>query len=244
MELHEIRYVLAVGAARNFTRAAERCNVTQPALTRAIQKIEAELGGPLFSRERGKVRLTELGRLLLPHFEEVMLRTRAAQYAAARFLRLDGAPLRVGVMCTVGPMRFAGLLGRFREEHPGVEMTLTEGVPARLSAALLEGELDLAIMAMADGFDDALRAEPLYTEHLGVACAASHPFAGRNQVAMREMDGQSYLQRINCEYRDRVRETLEACGVRIERSYRSEREDWSRPWSPAAWACASRRSTR
>ncbi|MGG5822562.1 LysR family transcriptional regulator [Falsiroseomonas sp. HW251] len=226
MELHEIRYALAVGETRNFTRAAERCHVTQPALTRAIQKIEAELGGLLFSRERGNVHPTELGRLLLPHFAEVMERTRTAREAALRFLSLDDAPLRIGVMCTIGPMRFVGFLSCFRAAHPGVELALTEGTPARLTQTLLAGELDVAILASPDGFDDPLRAEPLYAERFGIACGAMHPFARRNQVAMRELDGEFYLQRVNCEYRDTLREALEASGARIERCCRSERDDW------------------
>ena len=71
MELHEIRYFLALSKTLNFTKAAEICNVSQPALTRAIQKMEDELGGLLFSRERNNTHLTELGRLLEPHLTEV-----------------------------------------------------------------------------------------------------------------------------------------------------------------------------
>ena len=83
MEIHEVRYFLAVCDTLNFTKAAEQCNVTQPALTRAIQKLEGELGGLLFSRERGNTHLTELGRLMQPHLEEVMARTAAAKEQAA-----------------------------------------------------------------------------------------------------------------------------------------------------------------
>lgn len=226
MELHEIRYALAVAETRNFTRAADRCNVSQPALTRAIQKIEGELGGLLFARERGNVHPTELGRLLLPHFAEVLERTRGAKEMAKRFLRLEDAPLRIGVMCTVGPMRFIGFLAGFRAAHPGIELTLSEGVPGRLLQALLAGEFDAAILASPGGFDDPLRAERLYDERFGIACGPAHRFARRNHVAMRELDGEFYLQRINCEHRDLLSETLEASGARIERCYRSEREDW------------------
>jgi len=226
MELHEIRYFLAVCKTLNFTRAADMCNVSQPALTRAIQKMEAELGGLLFSRERANTHLTELGRLMLPHLEEVMARTQAAKESASRFLRLESAHLRLGVMCTIGPMRFVGFLNRFRTDHPGVELTLTESVPSRLSEALLQGEIDVALMANPDGFDERLRAEPLYTERFMVACSVGHPFARRNAVTMRDLDGQIYLQRINCEFRDVLRESCEANGARIDRSYRSEREEW------------------
>jgi LysR family transcriptional regulator, hydrogen peroxide-inducible genes activator len=226
VEIHEVRYFLAACDTLNFTKAAERCNVTQPALTRAIQKLEGELGGLLFSRERGNTHLTELGRLMQPHLEEVMARTAAAKEQAGRFLRLESAHLRLGVMCTIGPMRFVGFLNRFRADHPGIELTLTENVPARLSEALLQGELEVAVMAKADGFDERLRAEPLYSERFVVACSVGHRFARRNAVAMREMDGETYLQRINCEFRDVLGEECEACGASIVRSYRSEREDW------------------
>jgi DNA-binding transcriptional LysR family regulator len=226
MEIHEIRYFLAVCRTLNFTRAAEQCHVTQPALTRAIQKLEDELGGLLFSRERGNTHLTELGRLMQPHLEEVMTSTAAAKEQATRFLRLESAHLRLGVMCTIGPLRFVGFLNRFRADHPGVELTMTECVPARLSEALLQGELDVAVMAKADGFDARLRSELLYPERFVVACGAGHRFARRNAVAMQDMDGEIYLQRINCEFNDVLREGCEARGASLVQSYRSEREDW------------------
>ncbi len=226
MEIHEIRYFLAVCQTLNFTRAAELCNVSQPALTRAIQKIEGELGGLLFSRERGNTHLTELGRLMQPHLEEVIARTRAAKESATRFLRLESANLRLGVMCTVGPLRFVGFLNRFRADHPGIEVMLSEGVPDKLADSLLQGEMDVAIMARAQGFDERLKAELLYEERFVVACSVGHPFARRNAIRMKEMDGQIYLSRINCEFADHLREQCEACGAKVVRSYRSEREDW------------------
>jgi len=64
--MQQVRYFLAVAGTLDFARAAERCNVSQPSLTRAIQSLEAELGGPLFHRERGNTHLTELGRIIQP----------------------------------------------------------------------------------------------------------------------------------------------------------------------------------
>jgi DNA-binding transcriptional LysR family regulator len=226
MELHEIRYVLALARTLNFTRAAEACHVTQPALTRAVAKLEAELGGPLFARERGRTHLTELGRLMLPHFEEVASSTAAARATASRFLKLESAGLRLGVMCTIGPMRFIGFLNRFRAEHPGIALSLVERATAQLKAALLAGELDLAVMACPDGFAAPLRAEPLYEERFMVACAVGHPFARRNALAWTDMHGQDYLQRMNCEFNDALGEIGARHGVRVHESFRSEREDW------------------
>lgn len=226
MELHEIRYFLAVSRTSNFTRAAEQCNVTQPALTRAIQKMEEELGGLLFSRERGNIHLTELGRLVEPQFAEMVARAQEARATAQRFLRLEGAQLTLGVMCTIGPLRFVRFLQDFRARHPGIDISLVEGVPDRLMEKLTAGEIDLAVMARPDGFPDPLRATLLYTERFVVACDPAHDFARQNAVRIAGMGGQTYLQRINCEFRDHLRGLLHEKGVDVVRSYRSEREDW------------------
>ena len=69
MEMQQVRYFVALAQTLNFTRAAEQCNVSQPALTRAIQQLEHELGGPLFHRERGNTHLSELGRMMLPYLQ-------------------------------------------------------------------------------------------------------------------------------------------------------------------------------
>jgi len=226
MELTEIRYFLALCRTLNFTRAAEQCRVTQPALTRAIQKMEEELGGLLFSRERGNTHLTELGRLLEPQFAAMTEHAEAAKQLAVRFLRLEGAQMTVGVMCTIGPLRFVGFLDRFRAAHPGVDITLVDAVPAQLTERLLGGEIDIAVMARPEGFEAPLQPQPLYTERFVIACAMTHRFAERNIVGMADLEGEIYLQRINCEFRDCLAERLAACGTSIARSYRSEREDW------------------
>jgi LysR family hydrogen peroxide-inducible transcriptional activator len=104
MELHQIRYFLALGETLNFTKAAEVCHITQPALTRAIRNMEEELGGLLFSRERNNTHLTELGRLIEPHLAEIMARAGEAKQTAARFIKLEKAQLSLGVMCTISPL--------------------------------------------------------------------------------------------------------------------------------------------
>ncbi|MEO0912383.1 MAG: LysR family transcriptional regulator, partial [Pseudomonadota bacterium] len=79
MELHQLRYFLAVAETLNFTRAAEECGVSQPSLTRAIQKLEAEMGGPLFRREGRRTHLTELGRTVFPRFQQAVSLTELAR---------------------------------------------------------------------------------------------------------------------------------------------------------------------
>ena len=124
MEFRQLEYFLAVADQLNFTRAAERCHVTQPALTRAIQKLEEEMGGLLFRRERSLTHLTDLGQLMRPHLEQVLKEAEAARSTAQSFLKLNEAPLNLGIMCTIGPLRFVGFLNRFRTETPGIELAM------------------------------------------------------------------------------------------------------------------------
>ncbi len=226
MEMHQIRYFLAVAQELNFTRAAERCNVTQPALTRAIQKLEEELGGLLFRRERNLTHLTDLGHLMRPHLEQVLRETEAAKTTAGSFLRLSEAPLNLGIMCTIGPLRFIGFLNRFRTDNPGIELTLMEATPARLSALLTSGQLDVAVMAQPESFDERLVVLPLYRERFMVAFPPGHRFESRNALTVEDIAGESYLSRINCEYSDKLSSICSERDVDIHVTYRSEREDW------------------
>ncbi|GJD89322.1 MULTISPECIES: LysR family transcriptional regulator [Methylobacterium] len=226
MELHEIRYFLAVGETRNFTKAADACHVTQPALTRAIRKLEDELGGMLVSRERGNIHLTDLGRLLEPSLRAMMVQAGEAKRTAESFLRLKGAPIRLGVMCTVGPVRFTGFLNEFRVSHPGIELTLIEGMSSELKELLRSGDLDVAVISDPEGFEPPLHASVLYQEPFILACGPTHAFAARTAITLEDLEGEIYLQRIHCEYRDRLAQMLAERGVTIRRAHRSEREDW------------------
>ena len=98
MDIHHIRYFLAVCETRNFTRAAEKCNVTQPALSRAIQQLEDEVGGLLFRRERNLTHITDLGNLLRPRFQQVLGRL----VSAAQMERINAA---LAPLCQAVPMR-------------------------------------------------------------------------------------------------------------------------------------------
>ncbi len=226
MEMQEIRYFLAMSRTLNFTKAAEECHVSQPALTRAIRKMEDELGGLLFSREPNNTHMTELGRLIEPHLTEIMAQAGEAKQTATRFLKLEGASLSVGVMCTVAPVQFVSFLGRFRADNPGIEITLLEGMPDQLCDLLAKGELDVALMARPDGFPAPLQASKLYWERFVLACSAGHRFAMENEIRMADLDGEFYLPRINCEFYDVLDDLCREHGAKLVKSYQSEREDW------------------
>ncbi|HEU0223138.1 MAG TPA: LysR family transcriptional regulator, partial [Paracoccaceae bacterium] len=226
MEIHEIRYFLALSETLNFTRAAEQCNVTQPALTRAIKGLEAKLGGQLLHRERGNTHLTELGRLMKPYFGELLAKHEAARRRAEDFLRQGASTIRVGLMCTIGPTRLIELFRAFCRNHLGAELTLRDGAAGEIEAALERGDLDVAIYCRPEAPRATLHVLPLYTERFVVAVGPGHRLAGLSEVGFGQLDGLSYLSRANCEYDGTIGRICEAAGVKPRITYQSERDDW------------------
>ncbi|MSP66576.1 MAG: LysR family transcriptional regulator [Alphaproteobacteria bacterium] len=148
MEMHQIRYFLALCETRNFTKAADRCNVTQPALTRAIQGLEHEFRGSLFDRDRGCVRLTPLGNLVRQHLAQVDVHTTAARAAAKRFQAGAGGVLRLGVSTLVGGEGLAGLLAGFVRDHADAQFELRERSQGEVFQGLADGDHELGLVSL------------------------------------------------------------------------------------------------
>lgn len=226
MDTHHIRYFLAVCETLNFTRAAQKCDVTQPALSRAIQQLEDEMGGPLFRRERNLTHLTDLALLLRPRLQEIADGLGTARREAQRFLTMDDANVTLGIMCTVGPRRFTGLLANFQASESDVSLHLVEGVPQMLAERLEQGEIDIAIMASPEGFPETLESTPLYREQFFIAFPAGHRFSEMAEVPVAAVDGENYLDRVNCEYTHEIDDVMQDRGCSVKVVHQSEREDW------------------
>jgi DNA-binding transcriptional LysR family regulator len=226
MEMHQVRYFIAATKSLSFTRAAEQCHVSQPALTAALKKLEADLGGPFFHREHNRLRLTELGRRMEPLLTEMLERADAARSAAESLRLLRQSPIRVGVMPTLGPVRLARFLSDFERAHPGIEVAIREGRPAELTAALEADESDAAILNPLDVPAEACRIESLYTERYVVLLPPGHPLRERAALSLRDLSRQPYVDRLACEMRERVVAACGSLGVELYARYRSEREDW------------------
>ena len=136
MEMHQIRYFLAVCGKLNFTRAAEECNVTQPSLTRAIKNLEAELGGELFRRERLRTHLTELGRATRPFLQQSLDNAMAAKAQAESYGRGETAPLRLGISATIEIRILLPALRELVRVMPGLKLHLYAGRQAKSCSSL------------------------------------------------------------------------------------------------------------
>ena len=193
MDLTQIRYFLALAQTLNFTRAAERCNVTQPALTRSIQRLEDELGGPLLLRERNLTQLTELGRTMLPLLERTFAAAEAVRSEAASLRRRDSFPLRIG-LCSLVPAAVLGpVLKELAARFPALELTLAHGTAPRLSEMLLQGELDSALLPEQEVEADRLNRWPLFQDELVVLAAPDHAFAGLETVPLEALCRETVL---------------------------------------------------
>lgn len=226
MEMHQVRYFLAVCETLNFTRAAERCNVSQPSLTRAIQGLEEELGGALFRRERGRTHLSDLGETVRPYLQDVFDQAEAAKQRAKGLKTLAEGQIQLGIMCTLGPGRLVPLLDGFRRRNPGIALHVSDAVGTLLQQQLLDGKLDVAILGLPGGVDERLHSRPLFSERILVAMAPGHPFAQRNAIRLLDLDGQAYVNRINCEYIDYLAGLLRDRDMATRKVYRSDRDDW------------------
>lgn len=238
MEIHQIRYFLAVCETLNFTRAAERCNVSQPALTRAIKALEDELGGELLRRERNLTHLTELGRLVHAPLGRVLAETERTKKEAEAFLKLDDTPLKLGMMCTVGPAKLTGILEHLHKAFPGIQIHLIEDTPEGLVQSLMRGDVELAVLTTPDPKPERLDIVPLYRERFVLAFPPGHRFEKQNAVKIEDMDGENYLLRVECELKDMIKEMRVARGVTLHVRFKSQREDWIQSMVLAGLGCA------
>jgi DNA-binding transcriptional LysR family regulator len=160
VELHQIKYFLALARSLNFTRAAEQCNVTQPALTKAVQKLEQELGGVLIHRERQLTQLTDLGKLVLPTLERAYTAAESVRSLAGEFKRKEIAPLKVALASGVSAAIIEAPLVEIARFMPGLQVELIEAEPQDTVDMLLNGDVSAAIAG-----DDGLGELPVRIDH-------------------------------------------------------------------------------
>lgn len=226
MEMQQVRYFVALAQTLNFTRAAEQCNVSQPALTRAIQQLEHELGGPLFHRERNNTHLSELGRMMLPYLETVEASTQAAKQAARSSRKLQNITLTIGAMCTIGPKLVSDLMVRFQTAHPDMELKVADGEAHAMIAALECGDLEISIIGVPEELPDSLHQVPVFQERFVVVLPPNHRLVAQDVVRVTDLDGEPYVARSNCEVFKMVTDDFMTRGVTTRKVFSSPRDDW------------------
>lgn len=208
MTLNELRYIVAVAQELSFGRAAAKCFVSQPALSVAIQKLEDELGAPLFERGKSEVTVTPVGERIVEQAQRVLEEVaRIREIAQSGRNQLVG-PLKLGVIYTVAPYLLPDLIPALHARAPEMPLDLEENLTEVLEAELKSGRLDAAIVALPFA-PPGVATLFLYEEPFQVVVPAEHKWARRKSVHPDELSGEhAILLNVGHCFRDQV---LDAC---------------------------------
>jgi LysR family hydrogen peroxide-inducible transcriptional activator len=206
--LNELRYIVAVAQERSFGRAAAKCFVSQPALSVAIQKLEDELGAPLFERGKSEVTVTPVGERIVEQAQRVLEEAaRIREIAQAGRNQLVG-PLRLGVIYTVAPYLLPDLIPALHDRAPQMPLELEENLTEHLEVALKTGRIDAAIVALPFAPPGVVTSY-LYEEPFQVVVPQDHKWAKRKAVRPDELaDERTILLNVGHCFRDQV---LDSC---------------------------------
>jgi DNA-binding transcriptional LysR family regulator len=193
MDLRQLSYFVAVAEEGQFTRAAIRVSVAQPAVSAQIRRLERELGEPLFHRDQRAVSLTRAGEALLPHARAALAAAERGRDTIASLRGVLHGRLRVGV---AGPVdhRFAEALGDFHRAHPAVEIAVTQQHNEPLLAAVANGDIDAAIVGLgAQPLPPRVRTRVVATEPLVLAVGRADPLSSRTTVTLAQLREQPMI---------------------------------------------------
>jgi LysR family hydrogen peroxide-inducible transcriptional activator len=192
MEMHQLRYVVAVARTGNFSRAAEQCHVAQPSLSQQVQKLEDELGERLFDRLKREAKLTTHGEVFLRRAVKILEEVDAAKREASDAQELSRGTVTVGVLPTIAPYLLPDVLVAFTEKFPGVEIVVQEDTTARLLKLAHAYEIDFAL-ASHPIQDERLEVRELFAEELRLALPPGHPLTRKRKVTTTDLDGERLI---------------------------------------------------
>ncbi len=224
MEMQQIRYFLALSQTLNFTRAATECNVTQPALTRAIQALEAELGGDLIRREGKQSHLTELGRRMLPLMQQCFDAALSAKSLAKAVQSNDVAPLSIGISNSINIELLVSPFSELFRAYPGAQLKIRRGGPREIVTLLKDGEAELGVAGPLGDTWERLEAWTMFEEEIELVVNAGHRLGSRNEASVEatQLQGEPMLSRVEWETAEELKQSLEAKGLAPDSAHQVE----------------------
>ncbi|MBX9813766.1 MAG: hypothetical protein A4S12_00005 [Proteobacteria bacterium SG_bin5] len=228
MEMQQVRYFLAVAETLNFTRAAELCQVSQPALTRGIKLLEAELGDELIRREGRLTHLTELGARLLPMLRQCYESAVSAKAIAAAVTAGEATTLRLAIARVLDLELIMPMLRELRRVYPGLRLKLRRAAPEEIATMLKRGIADLAICTALDDGWERFDAKPIFTEGFDLLFPTDHPLAdesGALPLAEAVRRGEAFVLHRGAELAAGAVTALAAAGVDSGRAHEVDQCD-------------------
>jgi LysR family hydrogen peroxide-inducible transcriptional activator len=180
LNIRDLQYLVAVHDLNNFSKAAERCFVSQPTLSGQLKKLEEELGSPLMERSTRQVLFTDLGEKVVQQARGVLLSIEHMRELARQSDDIMSGDLHIGLIPTVGPFLLPIIMPALGEKFPKLNLFLYELQTDRLIEKLLKGELDAAVLAKLD-WDHPVRELALYSESMNLAVSDQDPLAGSSK---------------------------------------------------------------
>jgi DNA-binding transcriptional LysR family regulator len=209
MEMHQVRYFLAVARELNFTRAAESCNVAQPSLTRAIKQLEEEFGGELFRRERNLSHLTELGQRMQPMLQQCYDSALTAKSLAQSIKKGAIAPLPIALSTTVNIMLLISFLTELVRVMPGLELRFYRGANVEVAEFLKRGDAEVAVAGPLEAAWDRLDSWLLFSEPYRLVVGKEHRLASARQpIELAELRNERMLCRNYCDNKAELNDFL------------------------------------
>ncbi len=192
MEVHQLRYAVAIARTGNFSRAAAECHVSQPSLSQQVRKLEDELGERLFERDQKRTRLTASGERFIARATRILDELAEAEREARDTKEVARGEVSVGVLPTIAPYFLPAIISSFTQRYPGVQIVIHEETTANLAALIASYEIDLAIASLPLD-DDAFHLAPLFTEELLLAVAPSHPLAFKESISAADLESATFV---------------------------------------------------
>jgi LysR family hydrogen peroxide-inducible transcriptional activator len=192
MELHQLRYLVAVSRTGSFSRAAAHCHVAQPSLSQQIQKLEEELGEPLFRRSSKGALLTPAGEVLVARAGRILREVEDARGEIRDSSEGLRGSISIGVIPTIAPYFLPPVLECFARAYPDVELVIHEDTTAQLELKVAQMEIDLAVASLPlDERRFAVRS--LFEEELVLAVPSTHSLARRKRISLASLDGERFI---------------------------------------------------
>jgi LysR family hydrogen peroxide-inducible transcriptional activator len=215
MEIHQLRYFVAVADEGNFSRAAAKVRVAQPSLSQQIRKLEAEVGQPLFDRLPRSVVLTEAGRCLLEYARQILASIGDARRCVDELKGKIAGDVAVGAIPTIAPY-VPELVVRFQNHYPEVKLEIVEDVTDGITRRIEAGELDVALASTCQE-SPTLRRERLGNEPLLALVPEGHSLAKKTLIELDDLKSERFLllHEMHC-LSQQVNHLLEARRLRPE----------------------------
>ncbi len=226
MEIRQLHYFLHIADQLSFSKASHSLHISQPSLSKAIQMIEDELGVVLFDRTTRRLQLTDDGKILVKYANTIMSSLDDLQAALAEGKQLKKGSIKLGLPPVIGVSFFPGIIAKFRQRYPQVQIQLVEEGGKIIEQSLLDGKIDLGVVVLPVN-EDSFETLPFAERRVSLIVNAKHPLANRENIHLSELKNEPFiLFKEGFSLYDRVREACIREGFEPRIAYESTQWDF------------------